>query len=173
MASKYWGYQWAQGLSLFVKETKFGWWLGFSIISPIFLILAIIVALFPTRLLRYVVRQAADTIIETATQSQLSISPNRLLADISFKNSMFRLLTNKLLIFNILGTVFVETAIVNFFFHESNYLQSRFLLPTDNSNLLNNEWTSRIITKFIQPPIVALTILLGGLIISKANPSAR
>lgn len=121
-----------------------------------------------------VVRQAADTIIETATNSsQLSLSPSKLLADIAFSKSVYRLLRNKLLLLNILATVLVETAIVNFFFHDQNYLQSRFFLPADNSNLLNNEWTSRIITKFIKPPIVALSVLVAGLVISKVNPSAR
>lgn len=157
-----------------MKETAFGWWFGWTIISPALLILAIIIGLFPVRLLSTIVRQAADTIIETATNSsQLSLSPSKLLADISFTKSICRLLRNKLLLFNILATVFVETAVVNYFFHEQNYLQSRFFLPSDNSNLLNNEWTSRIITKFIQPPIAALSVLVAGLIIAKANPSAR
>lgn len=88
-------------------------------------------------------------------------------------SSVKRLIRNKILMFNILATVFVETAVVNFAFHEGSYLQSRFLLPADNSNLLNNEWTSRTATKFLQPLVVALTVLASGLIIAKANPCPR
>lgn len=126
LAAIFWGHQWGHGLSLAVKETTLGWWFGWAIISPWLLLLAIIVSLFPIRMLSSVVRQAADTIIETATNSsQLSLSPSKLLADISFSKSIMRLVKNKILMLNVLATVFVETAVVNFMFHEHNYLQSR------------------------------------------------
>lgn len=82
------------------------------------------------------------------------------------------MVTNKILIFNVIATVFIETAIVNYFFHEKNYLQSRFLLPIEAMSI-SNEWTSRILTTLLKPPIVGLAILVGGLIIAKANPSPR
>ena len=122
LAAKQWGFQWGYGLSLAVKESAFGWWFGWSIISPTLFVLAVFVGLFPRRLPHAIVRQAADTIIEAATNSQLSLSPSKLLADISFFHSMRRLLTNKVLMFNIIVTV------LNFLAHEQNYLQSRFLL---------------------------------------------
>lgn len=119
-------------------------------------------------------RHAADTIVETATNnSQLSLARGKLLSDISFTSSVKRIFRNKILLMNIVATVFIETAIVNYALQEQNYLQSRFLLPADSSELLNNEWTSRTITKFIQPLMVALSILIGGLVIAKANPSPR
>lgn len=174
MAARYWGFQWGLGLSLAVHETALGWWIGWTVISPILLVLAIFVGLFPMRLLKTVIRNATDTIIETATNSsQISLSRSKLLSDISFLSSMKRLLRNKILLLNILAAVFVETAVVNFAFHEGSYLQSRFLLPADNSDLLNNEWTSRTVTKFMQPLIVALAILVSGLIIAKANPCPK
>lgn len=174
LAARFWGWQWGSALNYGVGETSLGWWLGWAIISPTLFILAFIVSLFPKRLLTTVVRQAADNIIEVATNnSQLSLAPNKLLADISFFSSMKRMVTNKILVFNVLATVFIETAIVNYFFHEKNYLQSRFLLPTEVSMSMSNEWTSRIITTLLKPPIVGLTVLVGGLIIAKANPSPR
>lgn len=174
LAGKYVGYQCGYGLSLLLQETSLGWWFGWSIISPIIFILAIVVGLFPSRLLTTVVRQAADTIVETATNnSQLSLARGKLLSDISFSSSIRRILRNKILLLNILATVFIETALINYALHEQNYLQSRFLLPADSSGLLDNEWTSRTITKFIQPVMVALSILIGGLVIAKANPSPR
>ncbi len=174
MAARFWGWQWGAALNYGVAETSLGWWLGWAIISPTLFALAFLISLFPKRLLTTVVRQAADNIIEVATNnSQLSLAPNKLLADISFFSSMKRMVTNKILIFNVLATVFIETAIVNYFFHEKNYLQSRFLLPTEVSMSISNEWTSRIITTLLKPPIVGLTILVAGLIIAKANPSPR
>lgn len=174
LAARYWGFQWGLGLSLAVHETSLGWWIGWVVISPILFILAVLISLFPMRLLKTVVRNAADTIIETATNSsQISLSRSKLLSDISFLSSVKRLIRNKILLLNILAAVFVETAVVNFAFHDGSYLQSRFLIPADNSNLLNNEWTSRTLTKFLQPLVVALAVLASGLVIAKANPCPR
>lgn len=174
LAGKYLGYQCGYSLSLLLQETSLGWWFGWSIIAPIIFILAIVVGLFPSRLLATAVRQAANTIVETAiSSSQLSLARGKLLSDISFVSSIKRILRNKILLLNILAAVFIETALVNYALQEQNYLQSRFLLPADSSELLKNEWTSRTITKFLQPVMVALAILIGGLVIAKANPSSR
>lgn len=176
LASKVWGIQWGSALFYGISATPFGWWLGWTIIAPIFFILAILISLFPKRLISTVVRQAADNIIEVATNnSQLSLAPHKLLADISFTSSLKRLFTNKILMFNIAAAVAIETAIINFFAHEDSYLQSRFSIPatTHSSDGLSNEWTSRILSTLLKPPFVALCILLAGLVIAKANPSAR
>lgn len=174
MAGKYLGYQCGYSLSLLLHETGLGWWFGWSIIAPIIFILAIVVSLYPSRLLATAVRQAADTIVETAiSNSQLSLARGKLLSDISFSSSIKRIFRNKILLLNILATVFIETALINYALQEQNYLQSRFHLPADSSELLNNEWTSRTITKFLQPLMMALAILIGGLVIAKANPSSR
>ncbi|KAJ6647839.1 Solute carrier organic anion transporter family member 74D [Pseudolycoriella hygida] len=174
LAARIWGWQWGLALNYGVAETTLGWWLGWSIISPTLFVLAFCISLFPKRLLTTVVRQAADNILEVATNnSQLSLAPNKLLADVSFFSSMKRMVTNKILIFNVMATVFIETAIVNYFFQEKHYLQSRFLLPAELSMSISDEWMSRTITSLLKPPIVALTILAGGLIIAKAKPSPR
>lgn len=131
-------------------------------------------SLYPRRLLSTVVRQAADNIIEVATNSsQLSLSPNRMLADISFSNSFKRMMTNKILMFNVLSAMFVQTAVVNFFYHEQDYLQARFFLASDDSQEFRNEWTTRILTTLLKPPLVALSVLVAGLIIAKASPNPR
>lgn len=174
LAAKIWGTQWGSAVYYGVSATPFGWWLGWTIIAPIFFILAILISLFPKRLISTVVRQAADNIVEVATNnSQLSLSPNKLLADISLGSSLCRLFTNKILIFNIASVVFIQTAIVSFFAHEESYLQSRFNMPNSDLGGLSTEWTSRIITTILKPPFVALSVLLAGLVIAKVNPSAR
>lgn len=174
LASRFLGFQLGSVLSLLVNLSPFGWWLGWAIISPLIFILAIFVGLFPRKLPLTLVRQAADRIVETATNSsQISLSRSKFLSDISFFSSIARIFENKILLLNIFALVFIETALINFTFQEDIYLRSRFLMGVDSSNLLNNEWTSRTLAKFIQPFGVALAILIGGLIIAKTTPSAR
>lgn len=133
-----------------------------------------IIGLFPRNLPDTAVRQAADTIVETATNSsQMSLARSKFLSDVSFFSSIKRIFSNKILLLNIFAMVFIETALINFFLLESDYLQSRFLIPADSSDILNNEWTSRFLSKVIQPFTVALAVLTGGLIIAKAKPSAK
>lgn len=174
LAGRYLGFVFGNLLSMFMRQVHLGWWLGWAIICPILLILAILIGLFPRRMVGTMVRQAADTIVETATNSsQLSLSRTKFLSDISFFSSVARLFRNKILLLNIAGTVFIQTALINFMFYEQSYLQSRFLMPADESDILNNEWTSRTLSKFIQPFVVSLAILIGGLVIAKASPSPR
>lgn len=174
LAARFLGFVFGNLLSMFVRQIYVGWWLGWAIICPLLLILAILIGLFPRRMIGTMVRQAADTIVETATNSsQLSLSRVKFLSDISFFPSLARLFRNKILLLNIAGTVFIQTALINFAFYEQSYLQSRFLMPADQSDVLNNEWTSRTLSKFIQPFVVSLAILIGGLVIAKASPSPR
>lgn len=163
-------------LSVFigVGVLHLGWWLGWLIISPILFIISIFIGLFPRRMQQTVIRSAADTIVETATNSsQLSLSRTKFLSDVSFFSSLNRIFKNKILLLNIFATVFIQTALVNFALQEQNYIQSRFLIPADDSNVLNNEWTSRTLSKLIQPVVVAFSIMIGGLIIAKVMPTPR
>jgi hypothetical protein len=95
------------------------------------------------------------------------------MADIDFFPTIKRLFTNKILLLNIAAAVFVQTAFYNYARHEANYLQSRFFLPTNEADGLNNEWTSQLVTSLLRPPFIALGILVVGLIISKATPKPR
>ncbi|XP_055597339.1 solute carrier organic anion transporter family member 1C1 [Uranotaenia lowii] len=174
LGARIWGQQFGLAIVLAVGATPLGWWLGWVIIGPIVFVLGFLLALFPKRLLSTLVRQAADDIIETATNnSTQSLAGHKWLADIGLAASLKRIFTNGILIFNILALVFVQTGMINFNAHEQNYLQSRFFLPTSHVNGLNDEWTSRLITNLLRPPVVALAVILAGLIIAKANPSPR
>lgn len=174
LAGRWFGLFFGTLLSVFTHEVSLGWWVGWAIIGPILFIIAIFIGLFPRRMIEAAVRQAADKIVETATNSsQLSLSRTKFLSDISFFSSINRIFCNKILLLNIFATVFIQTALINFALQETNYLQSRFLLPADDSNVLNNEWTSRTLSTLIQPIVVGLAVLIGGLIIAKATPSPR
>lgn len=173
LAAKFWGIQIGPFISLIVNLTSFGWFLGWIILAPLLFIIGFIAVMFPKRLLSTIVRQAANSILETSTNaSHASLSNRKFIADVDFFPSFARVFTNKIVIVNILAAVFIQTAIINFLRHESSYLQSRFFLPTNEADL-NNEWTSQLVAQLLKPPMLALAILVSGLIIAKANPSAR
>lgn len=174
MAAKIWGPQAGHGIQLIVGATTLSWWLGWTILAPINFIVGVIFVLFPRRLLKTIVREAANDIIEVATNSsQLSLADDEKKVATTYIASVIRLLKNKILMLNTFAAVFIQIGIVNFYNHEANYLQSRFFLPTSDEDGYYNEWTSRLMTRLVTPPMAALTIVIGGLIIAKANPSAR
>jgi MFS family permease len=174
LAAKFWGYQLGSLISLLVGLTPFGWFFGWIFLSPALFTVGFLAVMFPRRLLSTVVRQAANYILESATNSShASLANTKFMADIDFFPTMRRLFTNKILLLNIFAAVFVQTAFINFNRHEANYLQSRFFLPTNEADGLNNEWTSQLITSLLKPPMISLSILVAGLIIAKANPRPR
>lgn len=174
LAARFWGVQMGFFTSLIVGLTPFGWFLGWVFLAPVLFIIGFLAVMFPRRLLSTVVRQAANSILESATNSShASLANSKFIADIAFFPTLFRLFTNKILLLNIFAAVFVQTAYVNFTRHEANYMQSRFFLPTSEADGLNNEWTSQLVTSLLKPPMVSLAILVAGLIIAKANPRPR
>lgn len=174
LASKFLGVQLGSVITVLVAWSSFGWWFGWIFFGPLLFTIGFIAALYPRRLLATVVQHAANSILESSTNSShASLARIKFIADPSFFHTIMRLFTNKILIFNILAAIFVQTAFVNFGRHESDYLRSRFFLPTDEVDDLLGEWTSTLITGLLKPPMVALSILVAGLIIAKANPSSR
>lgn len=174
LAAKFLGFQLGALVTLFVRWTSFGWWFGWVFIAPLLFTVGLIAALYPRRLLATVVQHAANSILESSTnQSHASLARIKFIADPSFFSTIMRLITNKILILNILAAMFVQTAFINFSRHDSNYLQSRFFLPTDEVDGLIGEWTSTLIAGLLKPPMVALAILVAGLVIAKVNPSSR
>ncbi|CRK86316.1 CLUMA_CG000032, isoform A [Clunio marinus] len=174
LAAKFWGYQFGTLISFLVGLTSLGWFAGWIFLSPILFAIGFIAVLFPKRLLSTVVRQAANSILERATNSShASLADTKFMADIDFFPTIIRLFTNKILILNILAAVFIQTAFINFSRHETNYLQSRFFLPTTETDGIHREWTSQLITSLLKPPVVALAILVTGFGIAKINPRPR
>jgi hypothetical protein len=174
LAAKFLGVQVGAMTSILIGLTSFGWWFGWVFLSPILFVTGFLAVMFPKRLLATVVKQAANSILESSTSaSYASLARTKFIADPGFFSTIMRLFTNKILLLNILAAVFVQTAYVNFTRHESNYLQSRFFLPTNEGDGLNNEWTSTLIASLLKPPMVALSILVAGLFIAKVNPSSR
>ncbi|ETN67232.1 organic anion transporter [Anopheles darlingi] len=176
IGARIWGTQLGLAVGLVVGATTLSWWLGWAILAPITFLVGFAISLFPKRLLATMVRQAADDIIETATSNSaqsLTTLPDKWLADITLWATLKRVFSNKILICNVLALVFIQTGLVNFHAHEQSYLQSRFFLPTSHADGVNDEWTSRLITNLLKPPVVALTVVVAALVIAKVNPSAR
>uniref|UniRef100_A0A336KHU9 CSON010641 protein n=1 Tax=Culicoides sonorensis TaxID=179676 RepID=A0A336KHU9_CULSO len=173
LAARLWGSQVGSAIAFLIEAVKVGWWVGWTIITPFVFTIGFLIVLFPRRLLQTAVQLAANRILETMSNVQHSVSPFRYLADIAFWPSIRRLVSNKILMFNVIGFMFLQTAIINFQAQEENYLQSRFFLPTSEADGLSDEWTSRLITYLLTPPLVGLSVLVAGLVIAKINPSPR
>lgn len=174
LAARFWGTQLGSFVSMIVGWSSYDWFLGWILLAPILFLLGFFVVMFPKKLLSTVVRQAADNILETSTNNSLaSLSNRKFIADVDFFPSLSRIFTNKIVLLNVFAAVFVQTGIINFFNYESEYLQSRFYLPASETDGLTNEWTSLLVSNLLKPPMLALTILVSGLIIAKANPAAK
>lgn len=144
LAARLWGPQLGSGIAFFVEALPLGWWLGWAMLCPFIFTIGLVITLFPRRLLKTAVELAANRILETVTSGTQSFAAqSRFLADISFIASVRRLFTNKLLLFNVVALMLLQTGIYNFMALEESYLQARFFLPTSEADGLYDEWTSR------------------------------
>ncbi|XP_032662579.1 solute carrier organic anion transporter family member 74D-like isoform X2 [Odontomachus brunneus] len=153
------------------------WWLGFPILSVLLIVPGLLLSWFPRRLPSEVVEQAAASLLDRAavynraphrTTYQKAGSPN-------FGPSLVRLITNKILMFNVLATVFCATALLNFMTHEDIFLESRFHIarPTGMFLGFNDPLQSRLITNITKPILIGLIVIISGLVLAKAKPRAR
>ncbi|KAL5279215.1 hypothetical protein ACFFRR_003685 [Megaselia abdita] len=184
IAAKVFGAQLGNALTFIVSKTPLGWWLGWVIISPLLFISGVIICLFPRKLMKTVVRQAAHQIYRTNSQRDLRAQNNQqsppkrqsemvFIQDFRYCPSSIRILTNKPLMFNILGAMFIMAAVMNYQAQEDNYAQSRFYLPSSSDNEILSGWSNRYLSFMLKPPVIAATILIGGLVIAKLKPAAR
>ncbi|XP_037902517.1 solute carrier organic anion transporter family member 2A1 [Hermetia illucens] len=171
LAARFWGPQFGSAVSLAVNATPFTWWLGWTVIAPSLFILGFLLTLFPRRLLKTVIKMAANRIIET--NNLTPHQPAKFIEDVNLWPSLKRLFQNRILILNILAMMFIQAASMNYLNSEQDYLKSRFFVPSNEASGLINEWTSRFLANLLKPPTIALTVLVAGLIIAKINPSAR
>ncbi|XP_055386484.1 solute carrier organic anion transporter family member 74D [Condylostylus longicornis] len=172
LAAHFWGAQLGAAVSLQVDALPLGWWLGWVIIVPLLIISAIIIGLFPRKLVRTIVRQAADLIIQRMSQPNL-IESVEYVKEFTFFPTLKRLITNRTLMFNLLAFTFLETVLINFSLQEEEYMQSRFFIATSEANGLLDEWMSRFLLIILKPPILGFTILFAAFIVAKLQPSAK
>ncbi|XP_015609200.1 solute carrier organic anion transporter family member 1A5 [Cephus cinctus] len=159
------------------QEQIGAWWLGWPILAFALAIPGIFLSIFPRRLISEVVDSAAASILDMAGQSRRSSqkSLNTKVGSTSFLPSILRLMTNNIVICNILGAMFCLTAIMNFMMFENIFLESRFYLPRPNGILLGfgDPWTSRMVTTMIKPILIGIVVIVSGFIISGKKPGPR
>ncbi|XP_026835143.1 solute carrier organic anion transporter family member 1A1 [Drosophila erecta] len=173
LAARVFGQQAGSFLVLGVGLTHVGWWLGWVILAPFIFVGAVLLGLFPKRLPKTVIHQAAQRIIEQSTMRNFGSQFSTYMDDSDFWPSLKRLFNNRLLMFNLLSLMCVQSAVVNYGLQEESYLQSRFFLPYNEQDGLAAEWRSAFVSYFLKPPVMAVGMLISGLVISKARLSAR
>lgn len=173
LAARVFGQQAGSFLVLGVGLTHVGWWLGWVILAPFIFVGAVLLGLFPKRLPKTVIHQAAQRIIEQSSMRRFGSQFSTYMDDSDFWPSLKRLFNNRLLMFNLLSIMCVQSAVVNYGLQEESYLQSRFFLPYNEQDGLAAEWRSAFVSYFLKPPVMALGMLISGLVISKAKLSAR
>nr|XP_014086918.1 solute carrier organic anion transporter family member 1A1 [Bactrocera oleae] len=173
LAGRIFGLQVGSFIVLGVGATTLGWWLGWLILAPLVLLSGILLGLFPKRLPKTVIHHAAQRIIEETQTRTFGSQFSTYIDDVGFGPSLKRIFTNKLLMCNLLGIMFIFSAYVNFELQEESYLQSRFFLPYSEEDGLLQEWEARFVAYFLRPPVAAVGILVLGLIISKLKLSGR
>ncbi|XP_017050607.1 solute carrier organic anion transporter family member 1A1 [Drosophila ficusphila] len=173
LAARVFGQQAGSFLVLGVGLTNVGWWLGWVILAPFIFVGAVLLGLFPKRLPKTVIHQAAQRIIEQSNMRTFGSQFSTYLDDSDFWPSLKRLFNNRLLMVNLLSIMCVQSALVNYNLLEESYLQSRFFLPYNEQDGLAAEWRSAFVSYFLKPPVMAVGMLVSGLVISKAQLSAR
>ncbi|XP_012215064.2 solute carrier organic anion transporter family member 1A5 [Linepithema humile] len=158
------------------QEQIGAWWLGFPILSILLVVPGLLLSWFPRRLPSEIVEQAAASLLDAAanraphrtTTSQKVGSPD-------FWPSLCRLITNRILMCNIVATVFYAVALVNFMALEDIILESRFHMPRPTGMLLgfSDPLSSRLVTNIVRPVLIGLILIISGLVLAKAKPRAR
>uniref|UniRef100_A0A0A1X4L1 Solute carrier organic anion transporter family member 1A1 n=2 Tax=Zeugodacus cucurbitae TaxID=28588 RepID=A0A0A1X4L1_ZEUCU len=173
LAGRIFGLQVGSFVVIGVGAISIGWWLGWIILAPLVLLSGIVLGLFPKRLPKTVIHHAAQRIIEETHTRTFGSQFSTYIDDVGFCQSLKRIFTNKLLMCNLLGIMFILSAYVNFELQEESYLQSRFFLPYSEEDGLLQEWEARFVAYFLRPPVAAVGVLVLGLIISKLKLSGR
>ncbi|XP_043258795.1 solute carrier organic anion transporter family member 1A5 isoform X2 [Colletes gigas] len=153
------------------------WWLGFPILTILLIVPGLLLSWFPRMLPSEVVEQAAASLLNSSSRynrgSRRSITKK--VGGTNFWPSLSRLFVNKILICNVLACALYIMAIVNFMGYENLIMQSRFHVPKPIGLMLgfNDPMYSRMVANILKPILIGLIVILTGLVITKAKPSAR
>ncbi|KAI9583900.1 organic anion transporting polypeptide 33Eb isoform 1-T1 [Glossina fuscipes fuscipes] len=171
LAAKFFGLESGSLLTLSVDAANLGWWLGWIIIAPAVCISGILLALFPRKLPRDVHKLDSGNNVDNNSENEPESIP--FIDDPDYGASMKRLFGNKLLMFNVASLMFIKGATINYALQEEKYLQSRFFLAYSEENGLAQEIRARFVLLFVKSPAAAISMIIGGLIISKMKLTSR
>ncbi|CAK9801608.1 Solute carrier organic anion transporter family member 74D [Anthophora quadrimaculata] len=157
------------------REQIGAWWLGLPILTLLLIVPGLLLSWFPRMLPSEVVEKAAASLLDNSDRRQtIHRLANQNVGSPNFWSSLGRLITNKILLLQILACTLSLTAIVNFMGYENLIAQSRFHVPKPTGMLLGFEdpMSSRVISNILKPILVGLIVIISGLIIAKARPTA-
>ncbi|GLG94708.1 Protein of unknown function [Gryllus bimaculatus] len=83
-----------------------------------------------------------------------------------------RLLKNPIVGLLTLFLMFLYAPLHFFSQYENRYLESVYFIPEPeySGGVFKDQWTSRVTTAFLKPPIILMTMLLSGMIIARKRP---
>ncbi|KAG8236544.1 hypothetical protein J437_LFUL011321 [Ladona fulva] len=169
------------------------WWLGWPYLSVLLILGSFIVSLFPNVMPSTAVKSAAKKILsrlrEEAARSSgiaenLDESPENKneiqIQEFSLLSTLKRLLTNKMIISSIIASIFLEAALYNFEALEPTYLEAIYQIPKQGTlqrhgmemDGFKDPWMSRLITGMLKAPLIAMTLIVSGLLLSRIKPKA-
>ncbi|XP_076662079.1 solute carrier organic anion transporter family member 2A1 [Halictus rubicundus] len=160
------------------REHIGAWWLGLPILTVLLIVPGLLLSWFPRMLPSQVVERAAVALLTNSMDRPRRV-PRRLISEKpenpGFFSSVGRLFANKILIFIVLAYTLYMMATVNFMVYENLIIQARFHVPKPTGMLLgfNDPIVSRLVTNVVKPILIGLLVMISGLIMSKAKPSAR
>nr|XP_018901651.1 PREDICTED: solute carrier organic anion transporter family member 4A1-like [Bemisia tabaci]XP_018901652.1 PREDICTED: solute carrier organic anion transporter family member 4A1-like [Bemisia tabaci] len=139
-------------------------WTGFGILT---VLMILIISAFPGRLNLQLVKPDSINSIEF----NRGLRPYRRSYYPRQKTGCFasikRVLSIKMVVFNTLAVICVQTVIINFTLIRETYLGSVFMISKYSGTV-----QSRLLIDILQPPLVALAIILSGLFLRHIKPRA-
>ncbi|XP_025264088.1 solute carrier organic anion transporter family member 2A1 [Camponotus floridanus] len=151
------------------------WWLGFPILSTLLVIPGLMLSWFPRRLPSVVINWHYSILGCRASNRAPHRTSTQKVGSPEFWPSFCRLVTNKILMCNILAMIFCAIAVINFIMHEDIFLESRFHMPRPTGMLLgfNDPLRSRLVMSIMKPVLIGLIIIISGLVLAKAKPRPK
>ncbi|KAF4523689.1 hypothetical protein B566_EDAN006060 [Ephemera danica] len=135
------------------------WWFGWQPLGTVMLLLALVMAMFPRSLPRAAQRNkevAAAKGLAYKTQTKHSLA--------DFKTTVKRLATNKILICNIISSVFFMFGLMGQWVFMPKYMETQFRQSASNASLISG--SVGLISS-------AAGVLMSGIVISRFKPRAR
>ncbi|XP_046407480.1 solute carrier organic anion transporter family member 1A2-like [Ischnura elegans] len=168
------------------------WWLGWPFLSAFLIAGGAVICLFPNLMPSTAVKNAAKTILnnlreeskprdarENEAESLQSENKNEdTPPDTSLRATLSRLIHNKMVMISLASSVFLEAGLSNYMGIEEVYLESVYQIPKQKSlqghgmGKFNDPWISRLITGMLKAPLIAMTVVVSGLFISRIKPKA-
>lgn len=149
------------------------WWIGWPVLGSMLVVIALLISMFPVRLPAAAVRERANCILnKVCGRVRIDAQPSDIDSAPGLFPTLFRLITNKALIFLTLFLMFLYIPLYNFGKYENRYLESVYFIPEPeySGGVFKDQWISRVTTGFLKPPIVLMTMLLSGMIIARKHP---